>query len=61
MGLVKIWSEEDKQFLIDNYEKLGAKVCGEKLDRPRGSVYRFSNKLRLKFCSINPPRFSVKR
>jgi predicted RNA-binding Zn-ribbon protein involved in translation (DUF1610 family) len=34
----RIWSEEDRLFLEQNYKKYGAKYCAEKLDRTRYAV-----------------------
>lgn len=35
---IKFWTDDEKNFLINNYEKFGAKYCSEKLNRSVGSI-----------------------
>ena len=44
----KYWTNEDENFLKENYASSGAKFCAEKLDRTEQSVFNKANKLKLK-------------
>lgn len=44
----KRWNKEDKQFVIDNYPKMGAVFCSEKLDRSLDSIYKFVSENNIK-------------
>lgn len=41
------WTEEENNFLKENYKKLGSKLCGEKLNRTQGAVMKQSQKLKI--------------
>lgn len=41
----KAWTEEEDQFLIENYPSLGYEYCGEKLGRSKDSVYHRVKKI----------------
>lgn len=50
------WSQEEDQFLRDNYETLGRAVCAERLGRYGETIYD-----RAKFLGITKKRRSVVR
>ena len=43
----RLWSDDEVEFLIENYSKLGGKKCAESLNRPYASVRMKANTLNL--------------
>lgn len=43
------WTDEERKFLLDNYEKMGAKTCAIKMGRSSRSVICAARRLNLQF------------
>lgn len=52
MGKIKLWEENEYEFLRKNYSKKGAKFCSDELNRTIKAIRRMANKLGLsvKYC-----------
>lgn len=52
MGKIKLWTENEEEFLKNNYPNYGPKWCGEKLNRVVGGIKIRASKLGLKYNNV---------
>lgn len=51
--LANAWTEQERQYLIDNYPRVGTRECRIALGRSKGSIWQMAKRLGLR-CETNP-------